>query len=88
MSRYVQDASVAFKLYVPELHSYLAARFFADGHELISPDLLPSEFANTLWKKSVQRGEITVGEGQRIIGEFQSLPLFQRLSSSEENNDA
>jgi len=75
MRRYVLDASVAVKLYVPEVHSDLAARFFADGHELISPDLLPSEFANVLWKKSVQRREITVSEGQRIITEFQSLPI-------------
>ncbi|PYT04594.1 MAG: PIN domain nuclease [Acidobacteria bacterium] len=75
MSGYVLDASVAVKLYVPEVHSDLAARFFADGHELIAPDLLPSEFGNILWKKSTQRGEITVSEGQRIITEFQSLPI-------------
>jgi predicted nucleic acid-binding protein len=75
MSRYVLDASVAIKLYVPEVHSDLAARFFADGHELIAPDLLPSEFANILWKKSTQRAEITVNEGQRILTEFQSLPI-------------
>jgi predicted nucleic acid-binding protein len=36
---------------------------------------LPSEFANVLWKKSTQRGEITVSEGQRIISEFQLLPV-------------
>jgi predicted nucleic acid-binding protein len=75
MSRYVLDASVAVKLYVPEVHSDLAARFFADNHELIAPDLLPSEFANILWKKSTQRGEITISEGQRIVTEFQSLPV-------------
>lgn len=72
MSRYVLDASVAVKLYVPEVHSDLAGRFFANNHELIAPDLLPSEFANILWKKSTQRSEITVSEGQRIITEFQS----------------
>ena len=75
MSRYVLDASVGVKLYIPEVHSDLATRFFADGHELIAPDLLPSEFANILWKKSTQRGEITISEGQRILTEFQSLPI-------------
>ena len=75
MSRYVLDASVGVKLYVPEVHSDLAARFFGDGHELIAPDLLPSEFANILWKKSTQRGEISISEGQRILTEFQSLPI-------------
>lgn len=75
MSRYVLDASVAVKLYVPEVHSDLAVRFFADNHELIAPDLLPSEFANILWKKSTLRGEITISEGQRILTEFQSLPI-------------
>lgn len=39
MSRYVLDTSVAVKLYVPEVHSDLAVRFFADNHELIAPDL-------------------------------------------------
>lgn len=75
MSRYVLDASVAVKLYVPEVHSDLAARFFADNHELIAPDLLPSQFANTLWKKSTKRDEITFSEAQRILTEFRSLPI-------------
>src|SRR5438105_11784229 len=74
MRRYVLDASVAVKLYVPEGHSDLAAQFFADGHALIAPDLR-SEFANVLWKKATQRDEITVSEGQRIISEFKSLPI-------------
>lgn len=75
MSRYVVDASVAIKLYVPEVHSALAAQFFAEGHELIAPDLMPTEFANILWKKVTQRGELTLSEGQQIITAFQKLPL-------------
>lgn len=75
MSLFVVDASVAVKLYVPEVHTDLAVKFFADGHQLIAPDLMPSEFTNILWKKVVQRGELTLPEARRIVTEFKSLPL-------------
>lgn len=52
MSLYVVDASIAIKLYVPEVHSPQAVRFFSDQHDLIAPDLMLSEFGNIVWKKS------------------------------------
>ncbi|MGI8734166.1 MAG: hypothetical protein ACR2LM_12820 [Pyrinomonadaceae bacterium] len=36
MNLYVVDASVAIKLYIPEVNSDHAIRFFSDGHELIT----------------------------------------------------
>jgi predicted nucleic acid-binding protein len=51
MSRYIVDASIAVKLYVPEVHSQQAVRFFSDQHDLIAPDLMLAEFGNIIWKK-------------------------------------
>jgi predicted nucleic acid-binding protein len=75
MSVYVVDASVAVKLYVPEVHSPQAVRFFSDQHDLIAPDLMLSEFGNIIWKKVRLLGELTQGEGERIITAMQTLPL-------------
>ncbi|MDT4965825.1 MAG: hypothetical protein QOJ64_562 [Acidobacteriota bacterium] len=75
MSLYVVDASVAIKLYVPEVHSPQAVRFFSDQHDLIAPDLMLSEFGNIVWKKVTLHAELTKGEGDRIITAVQTLPL-------------
>jgi len=75
MSLYVVDASVAIKLYVPEVHSGQAIRFFSDGHELIVPEFMLAEVANIIWKKSALLGELTEVEAQTIIQAVQELPL-------------
>lgn len=75
MSLYVVDASVAVKLYVPEVHSPQVVRFFSDQHDLIAPDLMLSEFGNIVWKKVRLLGELTQDEGERIITAMQTLPL-------------
>jgi predicted nucleic acid-binding protein len=75
MSLYVVDASVAIKLYVPEVYSPQAVRFFSDQHDLIAPDLMLAEFGNIVWKKVKLLGELTQGEGDRIITAMQTLPL-------------
>jgi predicted nucleic acid-binding protein len=75
MSLYVVDASVAVKLYVPEVHSPQAVRFFSDQNDLIAPDLMLSEFGNIVWKKVKLLGELSQGEGERIITAMQMLPL-------------
>ena len=75
MSLYVVDASVAVKLYVPEVHSAQAIRFFSDGHELIVPEFMLAEVANIVWKKSALLGELTQAEAQTIVDAVQELPL-------------
>ena len=75
MSRYVVDASIAVKLYVPEVHSQQAIQFFSDQHELIAPDLMLAEFGNIIWKKVRLLGELTSDEGKEIIAAVQRLPL-------------
>lgn len=75
MSRYVVDASIAVKLYVPEVHSQQAVQFFSDQHDLMAPDLMLAEVGNIIWKKVRLLGEIRSDEGKKIIAAAQTLPL-------------
>ncbi|OLE51851.1 MAG: hypothetical protein AUG51_20985 [Acidobacteria bacterium 13_1_20CM_3_53_8] len=75
MSRYVVDASIAVKLYIPEVHSQNVVQFFSDQHDLIVPDLMLAEFGNIIWKKVRLLGELTSDEGKKIIAAAQTLPL-------------
>jgi predicted nucleic acid-binding protein len=75
MSLYVVDASIAIKVYVPEIHSAHAIRFFSDEHELIVPEFMLAEFANIVWKKSALLGELTEAESKTIVDAVRELPL-------------
>ncbi len=69
------DASVAVKWYVPERGSPDAVMLLGSPFRLIAPDLLVSEFGNTVWKKT-DRGELTLGEAKAIVQAFlAALPL-------------
>ena len=61
MSRYVVDASVVLKWYVPEIHAAEACLYADPSHELLAPDLVVPEVGNALWKK-MRRGEISRGQ--------------------------
>jgi predicted nucleic acid-binding protein len=74
VTRYVVDASVAVKWFVPEIHSETAARLLDETQELIAPDLLLPEFGNILWKK-VQKGEITPETSRQILQNFKAVTL-------------
>ncbi|HKO55026.1 MAG TPA: type II toxin-antitoxin system VapC family toxin [Thermoanaerobaculia bacterium] len=54
----VVDASVAIKWFVPEVHSITAIQVLHGEAALAAPDLIYSEFGNTLWKKT-RRGELS-----------------------------
>ena len=58
MNRFVVDASVAIKWWVPEVHSADALRYLDPDIGREAPDLLLAEAGNILWKK-VNRGELT-----------------------------
>ena len=74
MSRYVIDASVAVKWFVPEAHTDEALNYFDDDNDLFAPDLLASEFGNILWKK-VRRQELTPDEARETITLFTQTPI-------------
>ena len=80
MRRFVVDASVVIKWFVPEVHHEAARRLLREGFELLSPDLVRAEVGNVLWKKW-RRGELSAGEAVAVLRDFGRFPL--RIRSSE-----
>lgn len=74
MKKFVVDASVAAKWFIPEIHSAAASRFLDPEILLCAPDLIVPEFGNVLWKK-VRREEITAAEAGEILSAFAVLPI-------------
>lgn len=74
MSRYVVDASVAVKWYLPEIHSEAADRLLTGTHELLAPDLLYPEIGNILWKR-VMKSELTDEKARTILRSLEAVPI-------------
>ncbi|WP_211175979.1 type II toxin-antitoxin system VapC family toxin [Brasilonema sp. UFV-L1] len=51
MSRYVVDANVAIKWFLPQVYADDARRLLTGNHSLLVPDLLFPEVGNILWKE-------------------------------------
>jgi predicted nucleic acid-binding protein len=64
LSRFVVDASVVIKWFVPEQGWESAIRLRREA--LLSPDLLLPEIGNVLWKKA-RRRQISMDEGHAIL---------------------
>lgn len=67
--KYVVDASVAVKWYVPEVYEQEAVSLLAKNHTFHAPELIYPEFCNVVWLK-VRRGEISQTEGDTIVEAF------------------
>lgn len=74
MSRYVVDANVAVKWFLPQVSADAARRLFTSDHSLLVPDLLFPEVGNILWKE-VRFGLGTAEEARLIITGLNALPL-------------
>ena len=74
MSRYVVDASVAVKWYLPEIHDAQAKRLLTGDKKLLVPDLIFSEVGNILWKR-VRAEQILETEALAILQSMGALPL-------------
>ena len=74
MNRFVVDASIAVKWYLPEQHSDCAARLCRSDAGLEAPDLLYSEIGNALWKR-VRRRELTRDQAEEIITALSLMPI-------------
>lgn len=74
MTRYIVDAGVAVKWYVPEIYSDIAENLLDENHELNAPDLILPEFGAIIWKK-VRRNEMTSRKGRQIIEAFLNVPV-------------
>ena len=80
MNRFVVDASVAVKWYMPEPNSADADRLLSGGYKLYAPDLLVPEVGNVLWKR-VMRSELSVQKARIILQTLKSLPMTFTPSS-------
>jgi predicted nucleic acid-binding protein len=74
VTRFVVDASVAVKWFVPEDDDEAALALLDPAHELHAPDLLAAEFGNTIWKK-LMRGELIEEEARTVIHALSVVPL-------------
>lgn len=77
---YVIDCSTAFKWVVAEPDTPKAVRLRNDYrnaiHQLLAPDLFPTEIANALLVAE-RRGRIKPGEGARLLADvLQTLPVL------------
>src|SRR5215210_3840993 len=72
--KYVVDASVCIKWYIPEPYEQEATRLLQGGHDFHAPELILPEVSNIIWKK-VRRTEISSVEGERIINSFSKSSL-------------
>ena len=74
MTRYVVDASVGIKWFLPEIHSEAACRLSSLKASLHVPAFFYLELGNVLSKR-IRRNELTPEEGAMILKELQRLPL-------------
>lgn len=74
MSRYVVDASVAIKWFIPEIHSNAALQVPRLEARLHVPALLTLELGNVIAKK-IRRKELAREQGATILRELRQLPL-------------
>src|SRR5712691_7392353 len=78
MDKLVTDASVAVKWFVVEPHSNEARRVL-DAYQsgkasFHAPDILPSEFANTIWKKQLFQA-LTEADAKDMFAVFRRLQI-------------
>ncbi len=74
MTRYVVDASVGIKWFLPEIHSEAASRLPLLNASLHVPAFFHLELGNVLSKKT-RRNELNPEEGEAILKELQRVPL-------------
>lgn len=72
--RFVVDASVAVKWFVPEVHSVAAAKLLRRKAVLYAPELILAEFGNILWKKC-RRKEVSPEEAAGILSDFRRAAM-------------
>jgi len=74
VNRFVVDASVAIKWFLPEIRSEAALRLRSSRYRLHVPALMTLELGNVLAKR-IRRGELTRAEGDVVLKELKQLPL-------------
>jgi predicted nucleic acid-binding protein len=72
LTRYVIDASVALKWFIPEIHHLEAQVLVQARHELIAPDLIIVEAGSAMVKK-VRANEIDVADAAASLASLRAL---------------
>lgn len=67
--KFVIDASVAIKWYIPEIYEQEALSLVIAKHRFHVPELILPEFINTIWL-IVRRGALTKSQGEQIVEDF------------------
>ena len=86
MNRFVVDASIAIKWYLPEDYSEYAERLLSPEIELLVPDLIFSEVANVVWKQVI-RHDYSKQKASAILEALEAVP-FQVSSAKSLMFDA
>lgn len=76
MSRYVLDANVPVKWFVPEDLTPQAVRLLEGDHRFIVPDLVYPEAGNALWQK-LRRRQITTREARAALQGIVTAPFVR-----------
>lgn len=74
MTRYVVDASIGIKWFLPEIHYEAAGRLPLLNASLHVPAFFHLELSNVLCKK-IRRNELAPEEGEAILKELQRVPI-------------
>jgi predicted nucleic acid-binding protein len=77
--KFVVDASVAVKWFIPEIHSAVSLRFLDPRIDLFAPDMIRAEIGNALWKR-MRRRELTSAEAIQILESLETIGLDIRSS--------
>ncbi len=79
MIRYVVDASVGIKWFLPEVHSEAASRWPSLNASLHVPEFFSLELSSVLSKR-IRRNELTPEEGEAMLKELHRLPLHKHAN--------
>jgi predicted nucleic acid-binding protein len=74
VNRYVVDASVAVKWFMPEPYAGAARSLLRADRMLLAPDLIRAEVGNVFWKRW-RRGDLSAAEVDAALADFRRFPL-------------
>jgi len=74
LTRFVVDASVVVKWFVPEVHAGAARNLLREDFALSAPDLVRAEVGNVLWKKW-RRDQLSSEVVEGVLRDLRSFTL-------------